>query len=218
MRDLSAIPCQTIQVSQRHRIAFIVCVQYAERFTDWCSRVAYVIIALLGLASPLDLPGKAAYSGGLFVGTTVLSYLVNGYFTFIGTDVAQRLVQRWQERLDFSIDLFSPNLDVAKHIIRRIQQETISTLLLAEPEYRISSADPLCFGSAAVSGKTNEGPPYLLGFQGTQGERHIENIKILSEVGLQEYVAAMDSFKMQEGAASHADLHRLIRCYYCGPD
>ncbi|CAD6574260.1 MAG: hypothetical protein CYPHOPRED_005388 [Cyphobasidiales sp. Tagirdzhanova-0007] len=154
--------------------------------SDWCSRVAYVIIALLGLASPLDLPGKAAYSGGLFVGTTVLSYLVNGYFTFIGTDVAQRLVQRWQERLDFSIDLFSPNLDVAKHIIRRIQQETISTLLLAEPEYRISSADPLCFGSAAVSGKTNEGPPYLLGFQGTQGERHIENIKILSEVGLQE--------------------------------
>jgi len=147
---------------------------------DWCSRIAYVVIAILGLAAALQLPGKSAYSGWLLVLVTVLCYSANGYFAVIGSGYMQRLIKRWQKRLDFSIDVFSPHLDLAKHIARRIQQETFSTLLLAEPALRISSKRPLCFNSVQTGIYTynEKEPPYLLGFQGTQGERHVENLKV----------------------------------------
>jgi hypothetical protein len=46
----------------------------------------------------------------------------------IGTGVAQRFVKRMQYRLDASIDLFSPHVDVPKHISRRIWHETLSAM------------------------------------------------------------------------------------------
>lgn len=156
--------------------------------SDWCSRIAYVVIAILGLAAALRLPGKAAYGGWLLVTFTAVSYVFNGYFAIIGTIFAQRIVKKWQKRLDFSIDIFAPNLDTAKHIIRRIQQETISTLLLAEPEYKVRRKpdEPLVFCNLSEATKlykdNDDGlPPYLLGFAGSQGERHLENLKVSAD-------------------------------------
>jgi hypothetical protein len=145
--------------------------------TDWCSRTAFVVIAILGLAAALKLPGKSAYSGWLLVLVTVVSYIFNGYYAAISTGLAQRIIKRWQHRLDFSLDIFSPHLDLPKHIARRIQQETISTLLLAEPAFRIKDREPLLFGTAATTPE-DDTPPYLLAFRGTQGERHVENLKV----------------------------------------
>lgn len=153
--------------------------------SDWCSRIAYVVIAILGLAAALRLPGKAAYGGWLLVTFTAISYHFNGYFALIGTVFAQRIVKKWQKRLDFSIDIFSPNLDTAKHIIRRIQQEMLSTLLLADPDFKMRRKpdEPLVFWNLSEAAKLpddGEGglPPYLLGFTGSQGERHLENLKV----------------------------------------
>lgn len=153
--------------------------------SDWCSRIAYVVIAILGLAAALRLPGKAAYGGWLLVTFTAISYVFNGYFALIGTVFAQRLVKKWQKRLDFSIDIFSPNLDTAKHIIRRIQQEMLTTLLLADPEFKIRRKpdEPLVFCNLSEAARLPENgvgglPPYLLGFAGSQGERHLENLKV----------------------------------------
>jgi hypothetical protein len=137
-----------------------------------------VVIAILGLAAALKWPGQAAYNGWLLVTITVLSFCFNGYFAAVGTGIAQRLIKIWQKRLDFSIDIFSPFLDMPKHIARRIQQETISTLLLAEPEYRLKDKEPLVFSTVATSDGKEDCPPYLLAFQGTHGERHIENLKV----------------------------------------
>ena len=51
-------------------------------------------------------------------------YALNAYFAVIGTALAQRIVKRIQRRLDLSIDLFSPAIDLPKHIARRVWQET----------------------------------------------------------------------------------------------
>lgn len=153
--------------------------------SDWCSRIAYVVIAILGLAAALRLPGKAAYGGWLLVTFTAVSYIFNGYFAIIGTIFAQRIVKKFKKRLDFSIDIFSPNLDTSKHIIRRIQQEIISTILLTDDEFKVrrkpDEALMFCNLSEAAN-LQHDGqvtlPPYLLGFAGSQGERHLENLKV----------------------------------------
>ena len=109
-------------------------------------------------------------------------YLFNGYFAFVNTIFAQNLIKRIQKRLDFSIDIFSPHLDLPKHIVRRIKQETISVLLLADPEYSVQERRPLNFRGVCARGHEivdwTASPPYLLSFRGSQGERHIENLKV----------------------------------------
>lgn len=160
---------------------------------DWCSRIAYVLIALLGLFAALNLPGEQAYNGGLLMTVTVISYICNAYFSLIGTGVAQRMVKRLSKRLDFSIDVYNPNLDIPKHIARRIQQEFFSTLLLTEADFKIPSGERLYFGTIPDTERissagpasdpmtvSDELPPYLLAFQGSQGERHVENLKVSS--------------------------------------
>lgn len=192
--------------------------------SDWCSRIAYVVIAILGLAAALKLPGKAAYGGWLLITFTAVSYLFNGYFAVIGTVFAQRIVQKWQKRLDFSIDIFNPTLDTAKHVTRRIQQETISTLLLAEPEYKVRRRpnEPLVFCNLIETNEAKEEPaqtefpPYLLDFRGSQGERHLENLKILRELGLARYVMAVE--RSRESHVRFRQLQETIVDLYTGPD
>lgn len=167
-----------------------------QSYLDWCSRIAYVVVAVLGLAAALKLPGRAAFSGWLLITVTALSYAANVYFSVVSTTVVQkRIVKKLQKRIDFSIDIFSPSLDLEKHIARRIQQESLSTLLLAAPEYRIPPRHPLVFHTIAVGDKKCPIPPYLLDFKGTQGERHIENLKILRELGLPRYINACERLK-----------------------
>lgn len=173
-----------------------------------------MIIAIFGLLAALRLPGQDAYSGWLLVSITVISFCFNGYFSAMGTDFAQRLVKIWQRRLDFSIDIFAPHLDMPKHIARRIQQETFSTLLLAEPDYRLKEKGPLVFGTVATTDDEKDAPSYLLAFQGTQGERHIENLKVLRDIGLQRYVFAVERLR----DAIVQDLQNTILRNFTGPD
>lgn len=74
------------------------------------------------------------------------------------------------------IDIFSPRLDITPssiHIKRRIWQESITTLLLTDPECRIPKEQAMIFAQA----RDSEYPPYLLDFTGSPGERHVENVK-----------------------------------------
>lgn len=81
----------------------------------------------------LNVDGENALGGGVLIFTEVVTYLFNGYFALIGTDLASRIVHRLEHRLDFSIDLFSPRLDRGKHVSRRVWQETLSTMCVLLP-------------------------------------------------------------------------------------
>ena len=136
----------------------------------------------MSLAVALRLPGQDALQGWAVYFVMATCYLFNGYFAFVNTIFAQNLIKRIQKRLDFSIDIFSPHLDLPKHIVRRIKQETISVLLLADPEYSVQERRPLNFRGVCARGHEivdwTASPPYLLSFRGSQGERHIENLKV----------------------------------------
>lgn len=96
--------------------------------SDRVSRIGFVVLALLGLLVALNVPFKATLAGPITIAVDIISYGFNLYFSIIGTGFAMSWVKRRQFRLDFSIDIFSPHLDLAKHVSRRIWQETWSAL------------------------------------------------------------------------------------------
>jgi hypothetical protein len=96
--------------------------------SDVVSRVSYVTVNLFGLLVALNVPRKELLNGVLLEVVTVLALAIVCYFAIIGTLSAQRIVKRLQHRLDFSIDLFAPYLDLPKHVARRVWQETLSVM------------------------------------------------------------------------------------------
>jgi hypothetical protein len=82
-----------------------------------------------------------------------------------------------QKRLDFSIDIFSPNLDVSTrspHVNRRIHQETLSAFILTSAELRMADDQRVVFSESHDA----KWAPWLVGFGGSVAERHAENLKV----------------------------------------
>ncbi|KAF7306895.1 hypothetical protein MIND_00482000 [Mycena indigotica] len=144
--------------------------------SEWVSRLNYVLTAVLALIVALDVPGKSIFDTYILYLIFVLTYGFGIYFTVINASLMQHAIKRITRRIDFSIDIFSPRLDVSSnsmHSKRRIWQETITTLFLTNQDCRIPSNQPMAFAQARES----EYPPYLLQFRGYPAERHVENIK-----------------------------------------
>ncbi|KAF8585532.1 hypothetical protein K439DRAFT_1560810 [Ramaria rubella] len=178
--------------------------------SEWISRVGYVAFATLGLTAALNIPAsvKNALNGPILYIVYIINYGFTFYFLIINLS--------WTHRLVKSIDIFSPHLDISKmsrHTRRRIWQESISVLLLASHECAIPKSQKMLFSESADS----LWPPYLLDFQGTPAERHVENLKILREVGGLEYA---------KGVALHSGRHAeriryiqgKIQRHFIGPD
>ncbi|TFK57131.1 hypothetical protein OE88DRAFT_1620976 [Heliocybe sulcata] len=150
--------------------------------SEWVSRLNYISTAAVALLVVLDVPGSSFLDGVVLYAIYILTYGLSVYFTIIDTSFMRRFVKRITRRIDFSIDIFSPRLDLSPesiHTKRRIWQEAISALLLTSTECAIPKDQKMRFADS----EDVEYPPYLLGFQGSPGERHVENLKILREVG-----------------------------------
>ena len=75
------------------------------------------------------------------------------------------------------IDIFSPRIDLSSsspHLRNRIWQEAITTLILTNPECKIPHDQRMYF----VIAPNAEYPPFLSNFEGSPGERHVENLKV----------------------------------------
>ncbi|KAJ7487562.1 hypothetical protein B0H11DRAFT_2013877 [Mycena galericulata] len=184
--------------------------------SEWVSRLNYVTTAALSLAVALDVPGQDILNTYVLYAIYIVTYGFSFYFTIINQSLMQQAVKRLTRRIDFSIDIFSPRLDISAHSLhtkRRIWQESITALFLTSPECRIPDKQPMEFSQA----RDSEYPPYLLEFAGSPAERHIENIKILREIGSLNYQRAValitgpdyEWFKYLEGEIQH---------YFIGPD
>ncbi|EFI28599.1 hypothetical protein CC1G_13626 [Coprinopsis cinerea okayama7 len=200
--------------------------------SEWTSRLNYVSTATTALLVQLDVPGKEVVETYVLYSIYVVTYGLGFYFAVINVGFTQRIVKRLTRRIDFSIDIFSPRLDVSPssvHIRRRIWQESVTTLLLTDPHCRIPSSQPMFFAQASCSSSpssspdTNhqhdnpEYPPYLLNFTGTPGERHAENMKILREVGDMSYRQAAALLNGPD-YAWFKYLEEQIQKWYLGPD
>ncbi|GAA5904568.1 hypothetical protein JCM6882_004910 [Rhodosporidiobolus microsporus] len=175
--------------------------------SDVVSRFGYSILAMLGLLEALGMGGTE----GAVITTNVVVYGLNIYFALIGTNIAQRVVKHLQRRLDFSVDIFSPRIDLSKHLSRRVWQESIAALFLCSPDFAMPEKQKLTFT------KDDALPPYLLGFQGTVAERFVENIKILREIGLDAYSDAV-SYRDLSPSSRIMQLRRLVQERFAGPD
>ncbi|GJJ08808.1 hypothetical protein Clacol_003027 [Clathrus columnatus] len=161
--------------------------------SEWFSRLGYVVFAFFGLIVALHIPKSAQ-----------------------GFSFSQNLIKRITRRMDFSIDIFSPKLDISptsKHTRRRIWQESISVLLYLTPECMMPNDErPLYTDLKALPV-----PPYLVHFRGTVGERHAENLKILGEVGGMDYAKGIVQYT---GAFADRfnEIRQRIQKEFIGPD
>ncbi|KAJ6604613.1 hypothetical protein DFH09DRAFT_1123281 [Mycena vulgaris] len=177
--------------------------------SEWISRLNYVTTAALALAVALDIPGKSILETYVLYVIYIITYGFSIYFTLINLSIMQRAVKRLTRRIDFKSahsDYITRRLDTSAnslHTRRRIWQESITTLFLTNTDCRIPDDQPMEFAQA----RDSEYPPYLLRFSGRPAERHIENIKILREIGSLDYHKAW--FKYLEGE---------IQQHFIGPD
>ncbi|GJN94294.1 hypothetical protein Rhopal_007368-T1 [Rhodotorula paludigena] len=175
--------------------------------SDLISRIGFVLFALLGLLAALSIPG----TDSAVVLTNVVVYGLNIYFALIGTSSMQSIVKKLRRRLDFSVDIFSPDLDLAKHLGRRVWQESLAALFLCSPDLAMAPKQKLAFAQEPGL------PPYLLNFSGSPAERFIENLKILREIGLDTYSDAVRSLDTSPDSYIMR-LRRLIELQHTGPD
>ncbi|THV07730.1 hypothetical protein K435DRAFT_772567 [Dendrothele bispora CBS 962.96] len=183
---------------------------------EWTSRLNYVSTSAVALLVTLKVPGKEILNTYVLYSIYIITYGLSFYFTVINTGIVRGWVKRLARRIDFSIDVFSPQLAISypsPHTKRRIWQESITTLFLTNNECKIPDKQTMTFAQA----RDSEFPPYLLNFVGTPGERHVENLKILREVGSLAYRKAAALLS----GPDHDQWRRLekeIQLHYVGPD
>ncbi|KAH9486975.1 hypothetical protein JR316_0001041 [Psilocybe cubensis] len=202
--------------------------------SEWTSRLNYLSTSATALAITLNIPGKDIIDSYVLYCIYVITYGLGFYFSLINFNWMQRVVKRLTRRIDFSVDIFSPRyfhpiseftdkyltpnsrLDISSssiHTKRRIWQESITTLLLTDPKCKIPKEQAMAFAQA----RDSEFPPYLLDFMDTPGERHVENLKILREVGSIAYNRAV-SLTTGPDYAWYRRLEDEIQKNYVGPD
>ncbi|KAF9535429.1 hypothetical protein CPB83DRAFT_841727 [Crepidotus variabilis] len=184
--------------------------------SEWTSRLNYVSTSLTTLIVIIDIPAKKIFETYVLYTIYIITYGLSFYFIVANTGWMQNLIKIISRRIDFSIDVFSPRLDTSAssiHTKRRIWQESISTMLLTNPECHIPPDQTMTFARTRES----DYPPYLLGFKDTPGERHVENLKILRDVGTQAYNRAVAlTSGPEKGWYQH--LEDIIQKNFVGPD
>ncbi|KAJ8486761.1 hypothetical protein ONZ45_g14559 [Pleurotus djamor] len=184
--------------------------------SEWVSRVNYLITAGIALANVFEFPGKDIITSYILYIVYVITYGFTIYFLIINMSVVHRWIKRLSRRVDFSIDVFSPWLDLSPsslHVKRRIWQETLTTLILTASDCKIPEGQAIMFAQA----RDLEYPPYLLDFAGTPAERHVENMKILREIGSLAYTKGV-SLTSGPDHPIYAQIAAEIQANYIGPD
>ncbi|THH11204.1 hypothetical protein EW145_g801 [Phellinidium pouzarii] len=113
----------------------------------------------------------------------------------------------YHEASGLQLDLSSSS----PHVKRRIWQETISTIFLTTPDCKIPEDQLMSYFEA----RNAEYPPYLLDFKGSPAERHVENLKILREVGPRIYADGLELF---EDDSNSRCFQERIQQEFVGPD
>jgi len=157
----------------------------SQNLSEYWSRACTVATSVIGLfivirAGPLSVNTL----GIMLVATYVLMCIIVIWFVIRQTQKFQVMLKQIQQRLDFSLEIFNPKLNYFKHIKRRVWQETWTTTLLVANDYKMPAEKVVAYSQSPHR------PPYLLNFIGTVAERHVENLRIVRQIGLRSYSQA----------------------------
>lgn len=181
--------------------------------SELVSRSSYTVTSIIGLLVALQVQGSTVYQSVILYIVQAITYVFNIYFTLIGTSWAGHLIKRLQRRFDFSVDVFSPVIDLERHVKRRVWQETLSTILLVGQEYRMPLAQTVTF---AID---DNWPPYLLQFRGSIAERHVENLKIFKSIGVNDYKCNIARlYAGDDSSQQWRKVIKRIQLQFTGPD
>nr|CAG8491263.1 8510_t:CDS:2 [Entrophospora candida] len=173
---------------------------------EYWSRLSYVITTVLGLFNILHI-GYLTTNYIIILVIDCIVTLIVVWYVVKQTNRFQNFMKIMKKQLDFSLNIYSPKLDFSKHIKRRIWQETWTTLLLTDEQFKMPEGKPVGFSESPYR------PPYLLNFGGTVGERHAENLKIIRQIGMKKYVESMAPLP-----ASLITMRSKIFNRFVGPD
>ncbi|WAQ91945.1 hypothetical protein PtA15_15A338 [Puccinia triticina] len=144
--------------------------------------------------------------GSILLIWTTLIYLLNIYSKRV-----QRLISSFNRDLQIDKSLFLADFDFRKEVIRRVWDESLCVLILGMPKYRMAKGKRLQWWEEVP------GAPCLVNFDGTHGERLVENVRLFEGLGAERYGRAA-------GQAGHrADpkalaIQSVIRSEFTGPD
>ncbi|KAG9068273.1 hypothetical protein KI688_011868 [Linnemannia hyalina] len=157
----------------------------SQNVSEYWSRACTVATSVIGLFIVLNVgPVSVNTLGIMLIATYVLMCIIVVWFSIRQTQKFQVMLKQIQQRLDFSLEIYNPRLNYFKHIKRRIWQETWTTTLLVENSFKMPADTVVAYSQSPHR------PPYLLNFKGTVAERHVENLRIVRQIGLRSYSQA----------------------------
>ncbi|KAF9582023.1 hypothetical protein BGW38_000763 [Lunasporangiospora selenospora] len=157
----------------------------SQNLSEYWSRACTVATSIIGLFIVLKIgPLSVNTLGIMLVATYVLMCVFVTWFVVRQTQKFQVMLKQIQQRLDFSLEIFNPKLNYSKHIKRRIWQESWTTIFLVEESFKMPADKVIAFSQSPHR------PPYLLNFSGSVAERHVENLRIVRQIGLRLYSKA----------------------------
>ncbi|KAF9080571.1 hypothetical protein BGX23_001953 [Mortierella sp. AD031] len=157
----------------------------SQNVSEYWSRACTVATSVIGLFIVLNVgPVSVNTLGIMLIATYVLMCVIVVWFSIRQTQKFQIMLKQIQQRLDFSLEIYNPRLNYFKHIKRRIWQETWTTTLLVDDSFKMPVDMVVAYSQSPHR------PPYLLNFKGTVAERHVENLRIVRQIGLRSYSQA----------------------------
>ncbi|KAF9920415.1 hypothetical protein FBU30_009774 [Linnemannia zychae] len=157
----------------------------SQNVSEYWSRACTVATSVIGLFIVLNVgPVSVNTLGIMLIATYVLMCIIVVWFSIRQTQKFQVMLKQIQQRLDFSLEIYNPRLNYFKHIKRRIWQETWTATLLVEESFKMPSDTVIAYSQSPHR------PPYLLNFKGSVAERHVENLRIVRQIGLRSYSQA----------------------------
>ncbi|KAA1087881.1 hypothetical protein PGTUg99_020877 [Puccinia graminis f. sp. tritici] len=160
----------------------------------------------------LPIPGELLFGSIVLIWTTIM-YLLNIHYLAIHSTTAKRLLSNFNHKLEIDKSLFSADFDFQKEVIRRVWHESLCVLLLGMPDYRIEEGKTLQWREEVP------GAPYLANFEGTHGERLVENLKLLRALGASKYrQASQPALQKDQSDEKTLSIQRIIRSDFTGPD
>ncbi|CAG8632361.1 6161_t:CDS:2, partial [Acaulospora colombiana] len=174
--------------------------------SEYWSRSGYVVNSVLAIVIAFQVGSLSAIKSASLV-ISYLSVSIVAWYVFQETESYRTILKKVTKRLDFSLNIYSSKLDFSKHIKRRVWQETWSTLLLTSDQLKMPEDKVVAYSQSVYR------PPYLLNFSGTVAERHVENLKIIRQIGLRNYISSMAPM-----SSSLLEMREKIVNNYVGPD
>ncbi|KAG0287880.1 hypothetical protein BGZ96_008268 [Linnemannia gamsii] len=180
----------------------------SQNVSEYWSRACTVATSVIGLFIVLNVgPVSVNTLGIMLIATYVLMCIIVVWFSIRQTQKFQVMLKQIQQRLDFSLEIYNPRLNYFKHIKRRIWQETWTATLLVEDSFKMPTDTVVAYSQSPHR------PPYLLNFKGTVSERHVENLRIVRQIGLRSYSQACQFL-----TPAMVSKRTLILKQFVGPD